>query len=213
MRHTLLLLTFLPYFLSAQTEYSEGRVFQFNGGLIGGATASQIHGDGIGGFNKVGFNLGATLEIGRKGSENIQIGIVYNQKGSKKPPNPTAGDYETWRYRFTYIDIPITISYSYGIFDLLVGLQPSVLLAAEEDFFGVAWDPTGLPIKKYDLGAVFGIRTVYGDHSHLFARVTQSVLAIAPRPESPTGTPRWNNRMMNMTVEVGVSYMIAKLDS
>ena len=213
MRHTLLLLTFLPYFLSAQTEYSEGRVFQFNGGLIGGATASQIHGDGIGGFNKVGFNLGATIEIGRKGSENIQIGIVYNQKGSKKPPNPTAGDYETWRYRFTYIDIPITISYSYGIFDLLVGLQPSVLLAAEEDFFGVAWDPTGLPIKKYDLGAVFGIRTVYGDHSHLFARVTQSVLAIAPRPESPTGTPRWNNRMMNMTVEVGVSYMIAKLDS
>ena len=213
MRHTLLLLTFLPYFLSAQTEYSEGRVFQFNGGLIGGVTASQIHGDGIGGFNKVGFNLGATIEIGRKGSENIQIGIVYNQKGSKKPPNPTAGDYETWRYRFTYIDIPITISYSYGIFDLLVGLQPSVLLAAEEDFFGVAWDPTGLPIKKYDLGAVFGIRTVYGDHSHLFARVTQSVLAIAPRPESPTGTPRWNNRMMNMTVEVGVSYMIAKLDS
>jgi len=213
MRQALLLFAFLPYFLSAQTEYSEGRTFQFNGGLIGGATASQIHGDGIGGFNKVGFNLGAAIEIGRKGSENIQIGIVYNQKGSKKPPNPTAGDYETWRYRFTYIDIPITISYSYGIFDLMVGLQPSVLLAAEEAFNGVAWNPTSLPIKKYDLGAVFGIRTVYGDHSHIFARVTQSILAIAPRPETPTGTPRWNNRMMNMTVEVGVTYMISKLNT
>ena len=213
MRQAFLLFAFLPYFLSAQTEYSEGRTFQFNGGLIGGATASQIHGDGIGGFNKVGFNLGAILEIGRKGSKNIQIGIVYNQKGSKKPPNPTVGDYETWKYRFTYIDIPITMSYSHGIFDLLVGLQPSVLLAAEEDFLGVAWDPTGLPIKKYDLGAVFGIRTVYADHSHIFARVTQSILAIAPRPETPTGTPRWNNRMMNMTVEVGVTYMISKLDT
>ncbi len=213
MRQAILLFAFLPYFLSAQTEYSEGRAFQFNGGLIGGATASQIHGDGIGGFNKVGFNLGVTLEIGRKGSENIQIGIVYNQKGSKKPPNPTAGDDETWRYRFTYIDIPITMSFSYGIFDLLVGLQPSVLLAAEEDFYGVSWDPTGLPIKKYDLGAVLGIRTVYGDHSHLYARVTQSILAIAPRPETPTGTPRWNNRMLNMTVEVGVTYMISKLDN
>ena len=211
MRQAILLFAFLPYFLSAQTEYSEGRGFQFNGGLIGGATASQIHGDGIGGFNKVGFNLGVTLEIGRKGSENIQIGIVYNQKGSKKPPNPPE-DYETWRYRFTYIDIPITMSFSSGIFDLLVGLQPSVLLAAEEDFYGVAWGPTGLPIKKYDLGAVFGIRTVYGGHSHLFSRVTQSILAIAPRPENPTGTPRWNNRMMNMTLEVGVTYMISKLD-
>ena len=99
------------------------------------------------------------------------------------------------------------------MFDILVGLQPSILLAAEEDFYGVAWDPTGLPIKKYDLGAVLGIRTVYGNHSHLFARVTQSILAIAPRPETPTGTPRWNNRMLNMTVEVGVTYMISKLDN
>lgn len=146
--------------------------------------------------------------------KNIQIGIAYNQKGSKKPPNPPE-DYDTWKYRFTYIDLPITMSYSvagYKKFDILVGLQPSVLLAAEEDFYGVAWDPTGLPIKKYDLGAVLGIRTVYGNHSHLFARVTQSILAIAPRPETPTGTPRWNNRMLNMTVEVGVTYMISRLD-
>jgi len=211
MRLGLLLFAFLPYLLSAQTKRSEGQAFQFNGGLIGGATASQIHGDGIGGFNKVGLHLGATIEIGWVENKKIQIGIVYNQKGSKKPPNPNAGDYETWRYRFTYIDIPITTSYSYGIFDLLVGLQPSVLLAAEEDFYG-GWLPTGLPIKKYDLGGVLGIRTVYGDHSHVFARVTQSILAIAPRPETPTGTPRWNNRMLNMTIEVGVTYMISKLD-
>ena len=212
MRQTLLLFAFLPYLISAQSEYSEGRAFQFNGGLIAGATVSQIHGDGIGGFNKVGFNLGATIEIGRRGKKNIQIGIAYNQKGSKKPPNPPE-DYDTWKYRFTYIDIPITMSYSYKMFDILVGLQPSILLAAEEDFYGVAWDPTGLPIKEYDLGAVLGIRTVYGNHSHLFARVTQSILAIAPRPETPTGTPRWNNRMLNMTVEVGVTYMISKLDN
>jgi hypothetical protein len=212
MRQALLLFAFLPYLLSAQSEYAEGRALQFNGGLIGGATASQIHGDGIGGFNKVGFNLGATIEIGRRGKKNIQIGIAYNQKGSKKPPNPPE-DYNTWKYRFTYIDIPITMSYAYKMFDILVGLQPSILLAAEEDFYGVAWDPTGLPIKEYDLGAVLGIRTVYGNHSHLFARVTQSILAIVPRPETTTGTPRWDNRMLNMTVEVGVTYMISKLDN
>ena len=140
--------------------------------------------------------------------------LVPNVSNYWKPPNPPE-DYDTWKYRFTYIDLPITVSYSvagYKMFDILVGLQPSILLAAEEDFYGVAWDPTGLPIKKYDLGAVLGIRTIYGDHSHLFARVTQSILAIAPRPETPTGTPRWNNRMLNMTVEVGVTFMISKLD-
>jgi hypothetical protein len=211
MHKALLLFSFLPLLLSAQTEYSEGRALQFNGGFIGGVTTSQIHGDGIGGFNKMGVNAGATLEIGRKGKKNIQLGIIYNQKGSKKPTYPKAGDYETWRYRFTYIDLPITISYSYGTIELLVGLQPSVLLAAEEDFYSVSWDPTGLPIKSYDLGAVLGLRTMYSEHSYLFIRTSQSIVAIAPRPENPTGTVRWNNRMMNMTVELGLNYMIGKL--
>ena len=76
MRLGLLLFAFLPYLLSAQTESYDGQAFQFNGGLIGGATASQIHGDGIGGFNKVGLHLGATIEIGWAENKNIQIGIV-----------------------------------------------------------------------------------------------------------------------------------------
>jgi hypothetical protein len=158
----------------------------------------------------VGINVGATIEIGRKGKKSIQLGIVYNQKGSKKPPHPPE-DYYTWRYRFTYVDLPVTICYSYEIFDILVGLQPSILIAAEEDFLG-SWDPVGLPIKSFDLGGVVGLRTLYGDHSQLFARVTQSILAIAPRPETPTGTPSWNNRMLNMTIEVGFTYMFSKLD-
>ena len=141
MRQALLLFAFLPYLLSAQSEYAEGRALQFNGGLIGGATASQIHGDGIGGFNKVGLNMGATIEIGRRGKKNIQIGIAYNQKGSKKPPNPPE-DYDTWKYRFTYIDIPITMSYSYKMFDILVGLQPSICLQQKK--ISMAWLGTQL---------------------------------------------------------------------
>ncbi len=211
MRQFFLLFSFLPFFLAAQSDDSEGHAFTFNGGLIGGATASQIHGDGIGGFNKLGVNLGATLEIGRAGKNNIQIGLVYNQKGSKKPPNATAGDYTTWRYRFTYIDLPLTISYTYRFMDILVGIQPSVLIAAEEDFYGVGWDPTGLPIKPYELSAVLGVRTMYSAHSYVFIRLSQSIMAIAPRPENPVGTARWDNRMMNMTVEIGLNYMIGRL--
>jgi len=207
MHKTLLLFSFLPLLLSAQTEYSEGRALKFNGGFIGGVTTSQIHGDGIGGFNKMGVNAGATLEIGRKGKKNIQLGIIYNQKGSKKPTYPKAGDFVTWRYRFTYIDVPITISYSFGTIELLVGLQPSVLLAAEEDFNGY-WIPTGLSIKSYDLGAVLGLRTMYSEHLYLFIRTSQSIVAIAPKLE---GTVGWNIGMMNMTVELGLNYMIGKL--
>ena len=35
----------------------------FNGGLTAGVTAAQVRGDGIDGFNKLGFHAGAVLDI------------------------------------------------------------------------------------------------------------------------------------------------------
>jgi len=208
---SILVIFLFPFsFLSAQTSSSDGQAFKFNGGFLGGATLSQIHGDGVGGFNKIGFNLGATVEIRNSAKKSLQLSVVYNQKGSRKPPNPTAGDYETWAYRFTYIDIPIVLNYRYSSIDFIVGLQPSVLVSAKENFYGISFDPTTIPIKEYDLSAVIGLRTKYGNHSILVARLTQSIIAIAPVPPNDP-LVWWDNRMMNMTLELGVVYLIGRL--
>ena len=58
---TLAALLFYALTSSGQTSSSDSKALSFNGGIVGGATLSQIHGDGIGGFNQLGYNLGATV--------------------------------------------------------------------------------------------------------------------------------------------------------
>ena len=114
-------------------------------------------------------------------------------------------------YHFTRFDDPAALCPPILSLCEHEGIKGTVLIAAEEDFYGVGWDPTGLPIKPYELSAVLGVRTMYSAHSYVFIRLSQSIMAIAPRPENPVGTARWDNRMMNMTVEIGLNYMIGRL--
>lgn len=166
---------------------------------------SQIHGDGIGGFNKLGFNTGVVVEIRSTQQKMLQLGVVYNQKGSRRPPNPTVGDYDTWAYKFTYIDLPIVMHRRFDDYELMVGIQPSYLISGEENFFG-AYMPTTLPLNEWDLSGVLGARMQYGEKSHIYAKLTQSIVAICPAPDSPITV--WDNRMMNMTLELGTVILI-----
>ena len=53
----------------------------FNGGFTAGTTAAQVRGDGIDGFNKLGFHAGAVLDIRRHQDLGFQMGMIFNQKG------------------------------------------------------------------------------------------------------------------------------------
>ena len=195
------------FFLFASTFWGQTTSkfpLSFNGGFIGGATLSQVHGDGIGGFNKAGFHSGVVVEISHENGM-LQLGVVYNQKGSRRPPNPTIGDYDTWAYKFTYIDLPVVMHYEYNGIQFMIGLQPSYLIQGQENFFG-AYTPTTLPLNEWDLSGVFGARMPYGDKSHLYMKFSQSIVAICPAPDSPLTV--WDNKMMNMTLELGTAILI-----
>ena len=55
---------------------------RFRGGLYAGVCASQIHGDGVSGFDKFGLTAGPLLEISR-GDVAWEWGMLYTQKGSR----------------------------------------------------------------------------------------------------------------------------------
>ncbi len=176
---------------------------RFKGSLYAGICTSQIHGDGVAGFNKWGITAGPLLEISRD-NQRWEWGLIYTQKGSRRVPNPKAGDYNTWRYRFTYLDIPIARLWDpqdwwwFG-----VGIQPSVLLNAEEDFFSTGYTPLTTPsLKRYDLGlmAIAGVQ--YTDALALEIRISQSALPISERPQAPV--LRWDNFLMNMAIQAGM---------
>ncbi len=176
---------------------------RFSGALYTGISASQIHGDGVSGFDKFGLTAGPLLEISR-GDVAWEWGLLYTQKGSRKVPNPKAGDYSTWRYRFTYLDVPVVRKWqpeSWWWFG--IGIQPSLLLNAEEDFFSTGYSPLTTPdLKGIDLGVLGLIGVEYTDLLTFELRMSQSALPISERPEAPV--MRWDNFLMNMALQLGL---------
>lgn len=191
----------------------------FNGGYTLGITAAQVRGDGIEGFNKLGFHAGGVVDIRRYSNLGLQLGLLYNQKGSRKVPNPKVDDYDNWGYKFTYIDIPIAaiLEINDG-FTAGAGLQPGVLIGAYEDglLSGVAdgaWETTTLPIRRYELSALVwvGMRTDEG--REWFLRHTQSLPGIVPKPTNPGPGMRWDDRMQNLTMQVGFTSLLGNWGS
>lgn len=107
----LLLLFFLtfPLLLRSQgTEsYKEGFVAQLHAGFMG----SQIDGDRVWGYNRVGPSLGAGIYLPLK-VEKWSLGgdVLYAYKGSRS----TADDPIYLSVRLHYIEMPIYLKYSYN---------------------------------------------------------------------------------------------------
>lgn len=82
----------------------------FKGGLVGGVLGSQIDGDFLGGYNKLGLTVGAW--VSHPVSDNLLIHgqLKYIQKGKTKPANVDAGT-SSETTRLHYLQLPITVQY------------------------------------------------------------------------------------------------------
>jgi len=71
---------------------------RFIGSVIAGTNFSQIEGDDVHGFYKVGFNggLGLTIPLNRKQTWQVSFELLYSMKGSKK--SCAAGYFDTIYY-------------------------------------------------------------------------------------------------------------------
>lgn len=195
-----------------QLGFGQGQEpLHFQGQLMGGVCASQIHGDGISGFNKFGLSGGVGIRVWRKDERRqIAAAIAFTQKGSRRVPNPKQNDYHTWRYRFTYIDVPILMHWhNPSGWWVGLGLQPSVLIGAEEDFNATGYSElTYVELYPWDLGGVAVAGVEWFDNLSLEMRLSQSLLPISPRPETPI--IQFDNFMMNMAVQIMVSLQIGQ---
>lgn len=189
--------------------WSQEDPLRFKARIHTGFAASQIHGDGISGFNKFGASVGASVAFGRAANTAYQWGILYTQKGSRRVPDPKNGDYTTWRYRFTYIDLPLLKIWSPSpdVWWWGVGIQPSILVKAEEDFYGNGYrDLTTPDINTIDWGGVLNAGFQFRERVALDVRLTQSLLPISDRP--PGIVAQWDNFMMNMAIQWMVTWQL-----
>jgi len=82
---------------------------RFSGTAIIGANVSQIDGDNLFGWDKIGINGGMRLGYGIADKTNLAIEFLYSQRGSA-PSISSSSDFESIDLK--YIEIPLLVEYN-----------------------------------------------------------------------------------------------------
>jgi len=175
----------------------------FGGGLIAGASTSQVAGDRLGGFNKIGLLVGAYTNLKIKENLKLQLEIIYIEKGSR---NPNIHKINIAEITLSYVEVPISINLQQKEnLGVEVGILPAFLINAKmnNDFSEIEIDPT---FTKYDFGVYAGINYHITDNIILNTRISNSIIPI--RPHNSGATYRLNKGQYNTVLSFAIHYKI-----
>lgn len=149
------LITIFSVFLFLISFESKSQVF--DGGLAGGFNFSQIDGDRLSGYDKLGFNAGAFVRIPLGSVFTGQMEIKYNNKGAARwgdVINPSI-----YKVALHYVDIPLLIQ-PWFTDDLFadIGASAGYLLGAKYvDAAGELPDNPKNLYKDWDINFIVGL--------------------------------------------------------
>jgi hypothetical protein len=176
----------------------------FNGGVLGGLSASEISGDRLEGPNKAGLYLGAFVNRYFSKRSSIQMELDYIQKGSRK--NPDSLDYSTYLLRLNYIEIPVHYKYDFHERGTLeTGLGFGFLINSYEEADGYEW-VSGTEFQTLDLSFNIGLYFRLLEHLWINVRYSNSILAV--RPHESGQTYKWNKGQYNEVLSFTLHYAI-----
>mgnify|MGYP000067783717 CR=1 FL=1 len=117
---------FVFLFFGANTIYAQG----FNAKIVSGISASQVDGDNLGGFNKIGFVGGIGVGIPLNEKWTLQAEGFFVQKGSRSSNN----DPIYFKWRMSFVEIPFTFRYKFTErFFAEGGLAADILVSSNAD--------------------------------------------------------------------------------
>jgi hypothetical protein len=159
---------------------------QFNAGVFGGVTASQVDGDTYGGFNKLGMTAGAFVNRYIDFDIYWQLEIKYVMRGVYEAPELNSNF--LYKSSYHYLEIPMSAHY---LFDEKIqaelGVSPEVLL------FEKFWDQDGLmdpssypDNRRVGLSVFAGVHYWFAGRYGIGLRYTYSAIPFR-KPEE------WNN--------------------
>lgn len=173
----LFLFTFSSLLVSAQQV-------DFSGGFTFGGITSQVQGDGVKGFYKIGISGGAFIEVSTNDVTAIRGEILYSQKGSRNFVNYSQNNPGIpFALKFSYVEIPLYYQRKIRQVDVYGGLYAGVLLDASQ-LNGA--DETGdfnPELNTLDAGFLGGLSYDWNDNIYISIRYSQSILSVRPRPE------------------------------
>ena len=182
----------------------------FGGGIIVGASTSQVAGDLLGGFNKIGILAGAYTNLKVKESLSFQFEITYIEKGSRNPNMHESNhpNYQKIEITLSYIEMPLTINLQQKEnLGVELGIIPAFNISATLN----SADAKNISVpnpqyKKYDLGVCAGINYHITDNIILHTRISNSIIPI--RPHNSGATDGLNKGQYNTVLSFAIHYKI-----
>jgi len=161
----------------------------FKAGIIAGISTSQMDGDGYAGFNKINPQAGFFLQKKIKNDAQIQLEIIYIQKGSRFPGDPDNGIFTTYRIQMDYMEVPILYQHEWRKFLFEIGPGIGVLFnSKEEDSFGVV-PASGFNWRPWELDAMLGINYYITEKAFVNIRIHRSLIStVSTVAVTPYGT-------------------------
>lgn len=196
--HRILSLLFFCGILTYNTHAQK-----FGGGIITGASTSQVAGDLLGGFNKIGLLAGAYTNLNIKENISLEFEITYIEKGSK---NPNIHKNNIPEITLSYIEVPVSVNLQQkGNLGIEIGILPAFLITEEmNDYFSEIEITTAF--AKYDFGLFAGINYHIMDNIILNTRISNSIIPI--RPHASGATDGWNKGQYNTVLSFAIHYKI-----
>lgn len=130
---------------------------QFKAGLLAGLTPSQVDGDGMTGYHKIGFTAGAFVKWEQGKNLIYRMDIAYTDKGSRQASSKNM-NYSSLEITTSYVDL--TLSVGYKLTDNIVlraGLVPAVLINHKEETPDGFVQTNGVEFRRLNLLAMGAI--------------------------------------------------------
>ena len=181
-----LLITFIPFL--AYTQALSERKSNFKGGVRGGITASQISGDDLSGFHKLGAYTGAfvTFPVHQNGKWFLQTELNFIMKGSSRFANDVDDPNIGLIYTLTlfYTETPLIVKYKiYKGLEVELGPTFNFLFAYKEIGDEGSLKPIRPQFSVFELSALAGVSYLFKEHWGVSLRFSNSIL--------PVRKPNW----------------------
>jgi len=188
------------------------------GAVVAGINLSQVDGDEVYGFHKVGLNLGAGVIVPFSDHWEVSMELSYSQKGSYQKPHydsdSLTGEY---KLKLNYVEVPVLVHFNdkdrikFGL-----GFGWGRLVGVEEYEHGRRVESTNLngPYSRNDFVGLADIRFRVYKKIKFNVRYGYSLAKIRTRTYYPPGsTDSWTRKQYNNYWTIRLIYVFNEKQS
>ena len=186
----------------------------FKAAVMGGMNISQVDGDEVYGYKRVGGNFGAAVILPLKNWD-ITLETVFNQKGAYEKPQqlPDSVFHRTFEYdlRLNYVEVPVMVHYTDKEFiGAGLGFSWGRLVSAKEVEHGGAWPPYSDTVKfnKNDFNILVDLQIRIYRQLKFNIRYAYSLASLRERTFYALNSEPWQRKQYNNLFTFRLVYVI-----